>query len=98
MPQSDTETLIKTDVRKPSLFQVVLLNDDFTPMDFVVQILQAIFHKSNSEATEIMLTIHNSGQGICGVYSYEVAEAKVLQVSDMAAKQEYPLQCKIERS
>lgn len=83
--------------KKPSMYQVVLLNDDYTPMDFVVDILEKYFQKRHHEATKIMLNIHNEGKGIAGVYTYEIAETKVMQVMEEAKNQEYPLQCTMEK-
>lgn len=79
------------------MYKVLLLNDDFTPMDFVVHILEKFFNKSNTEATEIMLTVHRRGVGICGIYTYEIAETKVSQVMDYARACEQPLQCTMEK-
>lgn len=90
-----TRTRPKT--KKPSMYKVLLLNDDFTPMDFVVHILERFFGKNRQEATEIMLHVHRRGVGICGVYTYEVAETKVNQVMDYARKHEHPLQCTMEK-
>ena len=83
-------------VRKPNLYTVVLINDDFTPMDFVVGLLINFFHKSKERATEIMLQVHSEGKGICGVYTYDVAETKVAQVNNYARSSEYPLLCSLE--
>ena len=91
-----TETRVKT--KKPSMYKVLLLNDDYTPMEFVVYVLERFFNKRSEEATRIMLHVHQRGVGICGVYSYEVAETKVTQVMDFAQKNEHPLQCTMERS
>ncbi|MEO1015930.1 MAG: ATP-dependent Clp protease adapter ClpS [Pseudomonadota bacterium] len=90
-----TKTEPKT--KKPSLYRVLLLNDDYTPMEFVVFVLERFFNKSREEATRIMLHVHNHGVGLCGVYTYEVAETKVSQVLDLAQRNEHPLQCKMER-
>ncbi|MBX4336251.1 ATP-dependent Clp protease adapter ClpS [Bartonella raoultii] len=83
-------------LRKPKLYRVFLLNDDYTPMDFVVFVLQSFFKKSFGEATRIMLNIHHVGVGECGIYSYEVAEMKVMQVRECAHQNEHPLQCVME--
>ena len=83
--------------RKPSLYKVLLLNDDFTPMEFVVHVLERFFGKTKDEATEIMLHVHRRGVGLCGVYTYEVAETKVIQVMDFARANEQPLQCTMEK-
>lgn len=81
----------------PPLYNVVLLNDDYTPMDFVVFILESVFHKSSSESEKIMLAVHHHGSAVCGVYSYEVAETKMMEVVSLAREKEYPLQCIIEK-
>jgi ATP-dependent Clp protease adaptor protein ClpS len=83
--------------KKPSLYRVLILNDDYTPMEFVVHVLERFFSKSREEATRIMLHVHQKGVGICGVYTYEVAETKVTQVMDMARKHQHPLQCTLEK-
>ena len=87
----------KTKTKKPSMYKVLLLNDDYTPMEFVVHVLERLFHKSTEEATRIMLHVHRSGVGVCGVYTYEVAESKVVQVVDLARNNEHPLQCTMEK-
>lgn len=90
-------TRTRTKPHKPALFRVLLLNDDFTPMDFVVHVLERFFGKNRQEATEIMLQVHRKGVGVCGVYTYEVAETKVNLVMDYARKNEHPLQCTMEK-
>lgn len=90
-----TKTEPKT--KKPSMYKVLLLNDDYTPQEFVVWLLQAIFKKSPEEAVQVMLHVHQSGVGVCGVYTYEVAETKVAQVMDVARRNQHPLQCTMER-
>ncbi len=85
-------------VQRPHLFKVLLHNDDYTPMEFVVDVLVKIFNKSQPQATEIMLAVHHKGKGLCGVYPYEIAETKVAQVTEAAREQEYPLQCTLERA
>lgn len=90
-------TKTKPKVKKPSLYRVLLLNDDFTPMEFVVHVLQRFFNKTTDEATQIMLHVHQSGVGECGVFTYEVAETKVTQVMDLATKNQHPLQCVMEK-
>lgn len=89
------ETRPKT--KKPALYKVLLLNDDFTPMEFVIHILERFFSKNKQEATDIMLHVHRRGVGVCGIYTYEVAETKVAQVMDFARANEQPLQCTMER-
>lgn len=86
----------KTRLKKPSMYRVLLLNDDYTPMEFVVRVLMSIFKKSQSEAEKIMLHVHQHGAGQCGVYTYEVAESKVHRVLDYARKSNHPLQCTME--
>jgi len=83
--------------KKPSMYKVLMLNDDYTPMEFVVYVLERFFGKSREEATQIMLHVHKRGVGICGVYTYEVAETKATQVMDMARKEGHPLQCTLEK-
>lgn len=90
-----TRTQVKT--KKPSMYRVLLLNDDYTPMEFVVLILERFFNKSREQATRIMLHVHQKGVGVCGVYTYEVAETKVAQVMDLARRNEHPLQCTMEK-
>lgn len=94
---TDAETAVRTQAKKPSLYKVLLLNDDYTPMDFVVRILETIFVKTRDEAIEIMLHVHHRGVGVCGVYTFEVAETKVAQVIDIARRHEHPLQCTMEK-
>jgi ATP-dependent Clp protease adaptor protein ClpS len=84
-------------VKKPALYRVLLLNDDFTPMDFVIKVLEDVFHKTKAEATDIMLHVHQRGAGICGVFTFEIAETKVAQVASLAKANEHPLQCTMER-
>lgn len=83
--------------QKPSMYKVLLLNDDYTPMEFVVHVLESIFQKNRQEATDIMLHVHRRGVGVCGIYTYEVAETKVAQVMDFARANEQPLQCTMEK-
>ncbi len=90
-----TKTRPKT--KKPSLYKVLLLNDDYTPMEFVVLVLQRFFSKGQEDATRIMLHVHQKGVGICGVYTYEVAETKVTQVMDFSRQHSHPLQCTMEK-
>lgn len=90
-----TQTRVRT--KKPSLYRVLLLNDDYTPMEFVVYILERYFNRSREQATRIMLHVHQKGVGLCGVYTYEVAETKVAQVLDLAKRHEHPLQCVMEK-
>lgn len=83
--------------QKPSMYKVLILNDDYTPMEFVVHILERFFNKTRQEATDIMLHVHRRGVGVCGIYTYEVAETKVQQVMDFARINEQPLQCTLEK-
>ena len=87
----------RTKTHKPSLYKVLLLNDDYTPMEFVVHILEKFFQKNRAEANDIMLHVHRRGVGICGIYTHEVAETKVAQVLDFARENEQPLQCTMEK-
>jgi ATP-dependent Clp protease adaptor protein ClpS len=89
----------KTDpkTKRPSLYKVLLLNDDYTPMDFVVYILERFFNKPTEEANRIMWHVHQKGVGICGVYTYEVAETKVAQVTNFSRQHQHPLQCTMEK-
>ena len=90
-----TRTRVQT--RKPSLYRVLLLNDDYTPMEFVVFILENFFNRSRDQAMRIMLHVHQKGVGVCGVFTFEVAETKVAQVLDLARRHEHPLQCVMEK-
>jgi ATP-dependent Clp protease adaptor protein ClpS len=87
----------KPKTKKPAMYKVLMLNDDYTPMEFVVHILERFFNKNRQEATRIMLHVHRRGVGVCGVYTYEVAETKVTQVMDLARQNQHPLQCTIEK-
>ena len=84
-------------LKRPPLYQVVLLNDDYTPMEFVVQVIQDVFHRDREAATRIMLHVHQKGVGVCGVYTYEVAETKVARVVELSRQHQHPLQCTMER-
>lgn len=90
-------TRTRPETKKPSLYKVLLLNDDYTPMDFVVHVLERFFGKNRDEAVEIMMHVHRRGVGLCGVYTFEVAETKVGQVIDLARKHQHPLQCTMEK-
>ena len=85
-------------LKQPPLYRVVLINDDYTPMEFVVDVLQTVFGMERSQATRVMLEVHTKGKGICGVYSYEIAETKVAQVTNIAQQQQHPLLCTMEES
>lgn len=95
----DTATITKpkTKSKRPNLYRVLLLNDDYTPMEFVVLVLQDVFNKTREEAMRIMLHVHNQGVGECGVFPFEVAETKVTRVMDAARKNQHPLQCVMEK-
>ena len=92
-----TITETKPKLQKPSLYRVLILNDDYTPMEFVVYVLERFFQKSREDATRIMLHVHNHGVGECGVYTFEVAETKVAQVIETARRHQHPLQCTMEK-
>jgi len=96
-PQSGVILETKPITKKPSMYKVILLNDDYTPMEFVVYVLEQFFNKNQEEATQIMLHVHQNGVGICGVYTYEVAETKSKAVVDCAKTYQHPLQCTIEK-
>lgn len=91
-----TKTRAKT--AKPSMYRVLLLNDDYTPMEFVVMVLERFFHMQRESAAQVMLHVHQRGVGTCGVFTYEVAESKVTQVTDYARKHQHPLQCTMEKA
>ena len=97
--ERETGILLKTrpKTKKPSMYKVLLLNDDYTPMEFVVHVLEKFFNKNRQEATDVMLHVHRRGVGICGVFTYEIAETKVAQVMDFARANEQPLQCTMEK-
>ena len=96
---SDVNTITKEEikVKRPNLFKVLLLNDDYTPMEYVVSLLKKVFNKNQDEAINVMLTIHQKGSGICGIYTLEIAETKANSVIKMAKKDQHPLQCIIEK-
>jgi len=96
-PATGVVVKAKPKTKKPSMYKVLMLNDDYTPMEFVVHVLEAFFHKNREEATRIMLHVHRRGLGVCGVYTYEVAETKVAQVVDFARRHEHPLQLTLEK-
>ncbi|EJM98094.1 hypothetical protein PMI41_04853 [Phyllobacterium sp. YR531] len=90
-------TRTKPKLKKPSLYRVLILNDDYTPMEFVIHVLERFFQKNKEDATRIMLHVHNHGVGECGVFTYEVAESKMTQVMDYARQNQHPLQCVMEK-
>ncbi len=96
MSDSATRTQPKSATRTPPMYKVLLLNDDYTPMDFVVEVLMRFFKKSELEATRVMLQVHHAGVGVAGVYPFEIAETKVNQVMDAASAEGHPLQCTME--
>ena len=98
--RSNTAIITKTKPRtkRPNLYRVLLLNDDYTPMEFVVHVLERFFNKNREDATRIMLHVHQNGVGECGVFTYEIAETKVTQVMDFARKHQHPLQCVMEKN
>lgn len=102
LPGDEVERGVATKPRektkKPSMYRVLLMNDDYTPMEFVISILMGIFKKTQEEATTIMLNVHQTGIGTCGVYTFEVAETKVSQVMDAAKRNQHPLQCTLEKA
>ena len=93
----DTGVIEKVEVQEPSFYKVILLNDDFTPMDFVTHVLQKFFNKSPEEAQKVMLDVHKKGQGIAGVFSFEVAETKVFLTNNLSKQNKYPLKCTMEK-
>jgi ATP-dependent Clp protease adaptor protein ClpS len=96
-PQIGVVVKAKPKTKKPSMYKVLMLNDDYTPMEFVVHVLERFFQKNRDEATRIMLHVHRRGVGVCGVFTYEVAETKVTQVMDFARQHQHPLQCTLEK-
>lgn len=98
----DDDTILlertKPKLKKPPLFKVVLINDDYTPMEFVVHILQSIFKHNHEQATQIMLHVHKLGKGVCGVYSRDIAETKVTQVNNYSRENKHPLMCDMEEA
>jgi len=95
-PELQEETLIEEELKEPPKYKVLLHNDDYTTMDFVVDILMRVFHKSKEEAVAIMLNVHKKGVGVCGIYPAEIAETKVALVHKMARKKGFPLKCTME--
>ena len=97
-PSVGIATRTRTRTKKPTPYRVLMLNDDYTPMEFVVLVLQRFFRMSMEDATRVMLHVHQRGVGVCGVFSYEVAETKVSQVIDFARQNQHPLQCTLEKA
>ncbi len=96
----DVDTIIKdkVELKTPKMYSVILINDDYTPMEFVVYVLQKFFKKNQDEATQIMLNVHKNGIGICGVYTLDIAETKATQVNNFSRVNEHPLQCRVQKS
>lgn len=96
---ANTSVIIKNrpKSKKPAMYKVLMFNDDYTPMEFVVHVLEYFFNKTQEEATRIMLNVHQRGVGVCGIFTYEVAETKVQQVMNLARQNQHPLQCTIEK-
>ncbi len=95
--EESTETLKRQKVKEPSMYRVFLINDDYTPMDFVVDILTTVFHKTAESAVQIMMNVHEKGSGVCGVYTYEIAETKTETVHSLAEENGYPLRSRMEK-
>jgi ATP-dependent Clp protease adaptor protein ClpS len=96
--QVGVATKTRTKPKKPSQFKVLMLNDDYTPMEFVVLVLKRFFHMDLEQATRVMLHVHQKGVGVCGIFPYEIAETKVNQVMDFARENQHPLQCTLEKA
>lgn len=98
-PQEDSGDLLllvsKTNVQRPNMFRVLMLNDDFTPMEFVVHVLSEVFHMSLDQATQVMLQVHHDGKGVCGVFTRDIAETKAQIVEAIAQQHDYPLRCEV---
>jgi ATP-dependent Clp protease adaptor protein ClpS len=88
----------KPKLQKPPMYKVILINDDYTPMDFVVQVLETFFHMNREKATQVMLHVHTRGMGVCGVFTRDVAETKVAQVNDYSRSHQHPLLCTMEEA
>ena len=96
-PTSGVAVQTRTKTKRPSMYKVLMLNDDYTPMEFVVHVLERFFSKTREEASQVMLHVHRRGVGVCGVYTYEVAETKVNQVTEFARRNQHPLRCTLEK-
>jgi ATP-dependent Clp protease adaptor protein ClpS len=96
LPEEDVKS--DQEIRGPKMYQVILLNDDYTTMDFVVEVLISIFHKPAADATRIMFDVHKKGRGICGVYTYDIAATRVVRVHKLALKRQFPLKCSLEEA
>ena len=97
-PEHGVAVKTRVNTKKPSMYKVLMLNDDYTPMEFVIHVLESFYNKAHEEATQIMLHVHQKGVGTCGVYTYEIAETKVNQTMDLAQQHQHPLQCTIEKA
>ena len=95
---NNTQTITKDKVKRPSMYEVILLNDDYTPMEFVVDVLMRYFNKDIDQANQIMMHVHRNGKGLCGIYPFDIAETKVMQVMNYSIKNGHPLQCKMEKN
>ena len=100
VPQNLPEGDVKNDqeIREPKMYRVILHNDDYSTMDFVIEVIISIFHKPAADATRIMLDVHKKGMGICGVYTYDIASTRVARVHQLAKKREFPLKCSLEEA
>lgn len=100
VPQDLPEGDVKNDqeIREPNMYRVILHNDDYSTMDFVIEVLISIFHKPAADATRIMVDVHKKGMGICGVYTYDIAATRVARVHQLAKKREFPLKCSLEEA
>ena len=97
VPDGNVDVKTRPATKKPGMYKVFLLNDDYTPMEFVVQVLEIFFNKTHEDAMRIMLQVHQTGLGLCGVFTYEIAETKVAQVLAAARQAQHPLQCTMEK-
>ena len=95
--EGNVKLAVKPKTKTPPLYRVLMMNDDYTPMEFVIEVLEKFFQKNREEATQIMLHVHQNGVGVCGVFPYEIAETKVIQVLETAKKNDHPLQCTMEK-
>ena len=97
-PEDTVTEVVEARPRQPAMYKVLLINDDYTPMDFVVHVLEQFFSMPHPRATKVMLEVHTQGKGLCGIYTHEIAETKVVQVNDYAREQEHPLLCMMEKA
>jgi len=95
---NNTQIILEDKVKHPSMYEVILLNDDYTPMEFVVDVLIRYFNKDIEQANQIMMHVHRNGKGLCGIYPFDIAETKVMQVMNYSIKNGHPLQCKMEKN